>query len=305
MIFKKVMMLATLVLSVTQNTSIAACAEGKINFLLDTAFIDGADPSIAFKVGGLTPVTSIDTISQSGLLSDLKALCDGSTNVIIASICNTQQFGTVPDSQGRFVYAESVTVRIESVIKGTMIPQDRIFTSYLNGISGQVKSYDSLAGIHSETITLGLESNSGYRSIIGNRFLLFLSDSLKNCSNIGIMPRDPCSNMLNNFLIDKNDFVYYDGHDFDFEKMQVIRDPLLKVELVKVLQKLRTASVNKREMSKVITKSGTQGYKQPQAPTGTWAYLYVVSNDNSLTAITNTAIIDKLMNLESLVENAR
>ena len=49
----------------------------------------------------------------------------------------------------------------------------------------------------------------------------------------------------------------------------------------------------------------TGDFKQPEAPTGTWASLYVVSNDNSLKAITNTAIREKLMKLESLVENAR
>jgi hypothetical protein len=65
------------------------------------------------------------------------------------------------------------------------------------------------------------------------------------------------------------------------------------------------------ELSNLITdvidnKINIKGdFKQPQFETGTWVSLYVVSNDNSLTEITNTPIREKLMKLESLVENAR
>ena len=49
----------------------------------------------------------------------------------------------------------------------------------------------------------------------------------------------------------------------------------------------------------------TGDFHQSTMETGTWASLYVVSDDNKLTEITNTTIRDSLMVLESLVENGR
>lgn len=49
----------------------------------------------------------------------------------------------------------------------------------------------------------------------------------------------------------------------------------------------------------------TGDFKQPSLPTGTWAYLYAVSNDNKRTEITNIEIRDRLLSLETLVEHGR
>jgi hypothetical protein len=48
----------------------------------------------------------------------------------------------------------------------------------------------------------------------------------------------------------------------------------------------------------------TGDFHQSTKPTGTWAYLYVVSVNNTLTEITNTSVRDSLMKLEMMVENA-
>ncbi|MEI6091144.1 MAG: hypothetical protein WCR42_11875 [bacterium] len=46
-------------------------------------------------------------------------------------------------------------------------------------------------------------------------------------------------------------------------------------------------------------------FKQSELETGTWAYIYVVDEDNNKTEITNTSLRDSLMILETLVENGR
>jgi hypothetical protein len=46
-------------------------------------------------------------------------------------------------------------------------------------------------------------------------------------------------------------------------------------------------------------------FKQSDLETGTWAYIYVVDEDNNKTEITNTSLRDSLMILETLVENGR
>jgi uncharacterized protein (DUF2225 family) len=46
-------------------------------------------------------------------------------------------------------------------------------------------------------------------------------------------------------------------------------------------------------------------FKQSELETGTWAYIYVADDDNNKTEITNTALRDSLMILETLIENAR
>jgi hypothetical protein len=46
-------------------------------------------------------------------------------------------------------------------------------------------------------------------------------------------------------------------------------------------------------------------FKQSELETGTWAYIYVIDDDNNKTEITNTSLRDSLMILETLVENGR
>lgn len=241
------------------QSSISAICIYKLDWeLKDTAFINGEDPSIAFTVikykGPSAAEQFKDTIHQSDMLADLKRSYDSNANVIIASIAKAKEFTIVPDSSGEYTYAESVSVKIEKVIKGNVCEMERTFISPIVG-KKSVIAYDAITGevikIHSYISC----PDPGYKSIEGKRFLLFLTENDCSTGNLAIPKPQSCFPQGFRYLVDNNDNVYFNGLVIDSMTNNIKSVPLLKIDLDKVLQSFSsTATVkwNKTATKQVI-----------------------------------------------------
>ncbi len=230
---------AFLILLVSQSNSRACCASILDWELKDTAFINGEDPSIAFTIikykGPSVAEQFKDTIHQSEILADLKQSYESSATVAIASISHVSEFVVAPETTGDYSYAESVSVKIEKVIKGIIPEKEKNFISPIIGRSF-VKAYDSATG---EVISIAIISSiadPGYKAIEGRRFLLFLSENDGNTNNLAIPKPQPCFSQLSRYMVDNEDRVYYDGLKIDSMTNSIKRISLLKSDLNKVVQ---------------------------------------------------------------------
>lgn len=240
--FRAIVLSIILGLAILQSPARACCMVFSFWQLKDTTFIDGDDdPSIAFTVFKYNinertfEEKGKDTIYQSEMIADLKRSYDNSAAVVVASISGVKEFVLEPDANGTYFYAESVTVKIENVIKGTIDEMERTFISPVSGKSFKyIYNYEN-----GETIPIIQQvslQDPGYKAIDGKRFLIFLNNKESSDSNLTIQKPGPCNFSLNKYIVDKNNRVSFDGLEIDSITNKISKTSLLTIDLDKIVQ---------------------------------------------------------------------
>lgn len=228
-----------LIIIVTQLPVIACCASILNWDLKDMTFINGDDPSISFTVckysGGSFDEICKDTVYQSEMLSDLKQSYDRSASVVVASISNAKEFALEPDEEGIIYYAESVSVKIEKVIKGTIDKGERTVVSSIDGKS-LIYIYNDTTEEFIPVYSIRSLKDPGYKAIEGRKFLLFLNKNECSARNLTIQKPEPCVSQMFRYLVDNSNKVYFDGLEIDSITNKIKRVSKLTVELDKVME---------------------------------------------------------------------
>lgn len=240
--FRAIILLIGLILLVQQTPSRACCAYFSFWELKYTTFIENDDPSIAFTVFKYNSNESRfeakgkDTICQSEMIADLQQSYDSSQAVLVAFISRAYKFVLAPDSNRECFYAESVTVKIERVIKGSLDKNERVFVSSLK--DGSFKLVNNSITGNTDTIYSPITSlyDQGYKAIEGVRFLLFLNNKESSDSNLTIQKPHPCISTQLRYLVDNSNKVYFDGIEIDPITNKVKKVSLQKIDLDKVIQ---------------------------------------------------------------------
>lgn len=229
-------------------------------------------PTICNPYTTTPTVTFTDTLYESDYIARLRNLYTNSEVVVIASVYKAVQFIPPLSEIGKTVFAaESVTVKIESVLKGQMQPVWN-YIYQLTNPSYQLY-YDSITGQNKTSVMMLSHSEPTHASIVNDRFILFFThDQIPANSQSFKLPisKDGCNPYSNAFKVNIRNHLFFDGYEIDTVHKTVTAIPEMTVLLDKFVASVGPSAIvpNRqsraaRQFSEVITSYNLLGKKLP------------------------------------------
>jgi hypothetical protein len=84
-----------------------------------------------------------------------------------------------------------------------------------------------------------------YATMVGKRFLLFLSKNEMESSSLTIDKPEPCVFNYYKYIINENDQLFFDGNVIDQDKKEVINTYLMKIDFNSVINVFSSSTIRK------------------------------------------------------------
>ncbi len=206
----------------------------------DALVINDYGPGDPFLISSDPLPFTPDTLYNADLLAQLSDAYEANDVVVIATTTNVTEFVPAFTEGVTEVFAsESVTVHIESVLKGT-IRQEWQFIHTLDDPTYIQKIDPETGEIITGTMFLS-HGTPGYRSILNKRFLLFMKAdaiSVGAEAEFGMPLLRACSMFTNAYRINSRDELFFDGEKRDADNA-IVAIPELKISLSEVTNAIK------------------------------------------------------------------